>query len=153
MRRHVPTASRAQPAALSARSATSGVNLLSHRICRGLVIPADRRHGILVRASCCEMFALTDSTLDFLVLQLLLQTLLLCLPASFLGFGSLDGLPVSAWSEYNILTHRRGIRLWTFRLAFLETELGPVASFSNRRVNFFAVNCCTSFTSDFYSAA
>lgn len=100
MRRHIPTTLSAQTTSLR-----SSITIFGHRISRRLIISTDRRHGVLVWASRREMLARTNSTLDLLVSQLLLQTLLFCLSATVLRLSGLHCLPVSARSEDDILSN------------------------------------------------
>jgi hypothetical protein len=62
------------------------------RRCRAIV---RRRHRVFERTSSREMLALTDTALDLLVAQLLLQTLLLGLATALLCLLCLHILPVS----------------------------------------------------------
>lgn len=131
---------------VAAASSTKSANLLAWVIAiighgirsRGGSV-VGRSHGVFEGTPGGEMFALTDTALDFLVTQLLFQTLLLGLATSLLGFFGLHILPISAGSEDNVLAHRRGVRLRTFWLALLEAELGPFSPLGDDGVDFFFV--------------
>jgi hypothetical protein len=88
MRRHVR-------AATCTETALCLCALFRHRIrCRRCAI-VRRRHRVFERTSSREMLALTDTALDLLVAQLLLQTLLLGLATALLCLLCLHILPVS----------------------------------------------------------
>lgn len=95
------------------------------------------------------MFSLTNSTFDFLVSELLLQTLLFSLATAFLGLSRLHSFPVSTRSEDDVFTYARRVRLWSLRLALLQTKLGPRPPLGNLGVHFFFVNRDSCFASDF----
>jgi len=101
MRRHVAASSSTKAAALLATFLT----FLSHRIGGWRRAVVCGCHCVLVWTSCCKMLALTNSALDLLVSQLLLDTLLFCLAATGFGLLCLCIFPVSARSEDNVLAN------------------------------------------------
>jgi hypothetical protein len=87
MRRHIR-------APASPQSALRLSTLLRHGIRRRRRPVIRRRHRILERTPRRKMLALTNAALDFLIPQLLLQTLLLRFAAALLRFLGLHILPV-----------------------------------------------------------
>lgn len=78
-------------------------------------------HGVLERTSGCKVLSVTDTALDLLVLELLLDAALLALLLIVL----LAGLPVCARSEHDILCDGSSIERGAGSVALLKTELGP----------------------------
>lgn len=120
MRRHIPASTRTQ----SAR----GIDFI---LILGQGIddrPAllNRRHRVLERTPRSEMLSAADPTLDLLILQGILPRLILlghARPA--LRLFRLDGLPVHARPELQVLGDAGGVGLRAFGLALLETEFRP----------------------------
>lgn len=81
----------------------------------------DGSHGVLEGTAGCEMLAAANTTLDLLVLELVLHGALL---GVLLGLGSLS-LPVRAGTEDHVLTNGGGVEGGAGRVALLEAELGP----------------------------
>lgn len=81
------------------------------------------------------MLSGTNTTLNLLVLQLILHAALLtAILLSLLGLS----LPVDAGAEDNVLADGGSIECRTGRVALLETELGPRAALGDLRVDVFA---------------
>lgn len=85
------------------------------------------------------MLATANTTLDLLVLQLILHAALLA--TILLRLGRLN-LPVDAGPESNVLTHGGRIEGRSGRVALLQTELGPGPPLRDLRVDMFANNGC-----------
>jgi hypothetical protein len=81
----------------------------------------DGSHGVLEGTAGCEMLAAANTTLDLLVLELVLHGALL---GVLLGIGGLS-LPVRAGTEDHVLTDGGGVEGGARRVALLEAELGP----------------------------
>lgn len=83
------------------------------------------------------MLSVTDTTLDFLVLKLVLHAALLAaLLLSLLGLY----LPVGAWAEDDVLADGGGIESWAWGVALLEAKLGPRSALGHLRVDMFALD-------------
>lgn len=96
---------------------------------------ADRGHGVLVRAAGCEMLAVANTTLDLLVLKLVLHGL---------GVGVLALLllilaPVRARPEDDVLTDGGRVGGGTGGILGAEAELGPCLALGDARVHLFRV--------------
>lgn len=76
------------------------------------------------------MLSVTDTTLDLLVLQLVLHGL--CVGVGGLVLGILS--PVDAWSEDDVLTDRGGIGGRAGGILDAQAELAPCFSVSDARV-------------------
>lgn len=97
----------------------------------------DRSHSILEGTASSKVLATANTTLDLLVLQLILHTALL---ATVLLRLSRLKLPVDAGPENNVLTHGGRIERRSGRVALLQTELGPGPPLRDLRVDMFAHN-------------
>jgi hypothetical protein len=95
----------------------------------------DGSHGVLEGTASCEVLSGTNTTLNLLVLELILHAALLA--AILLGLLSLS-LPVDAGAEDNVLADGGGIERRTGRVSLLETELGPRPALGHLRVDVFA---------------
>lgn len=135
VRRYIAAATGTQAACALASSAA--LLVFSHGVDDGRGSVVRGRHGVLERTSGCEMFALTDTALDFLVPQLLFKRLLLRLAAARLGLLGLHVLPVARGSEEDVLAHRCRVRLRSLGFSFLQAELCPFSPLGNHRVQFF----------------
>lgn len=95
----------------------------------------DGSHGVLEGTASSEMLSAANTTLDLLVLELVLHAALLAaLLLFFLGVR----LPVDGGTEHNVLTHGGGIEGRSRGVALLETELLPFAAFGDLGVDVFA---------------
>jgi hypothetical protein len=95
----------------------------------------DGSHGVLEGTASCEMLSGTNTTLNLLVLELILHAALLAaILLSLLGLS----LPVDAGTEDDVLADGGGIECRTGRVTLLETELGPRAALGDLRVDVFA---------------
>ena len=134
MRRHITTPTNTEATGRLLRV------VLRHRVRHATTPLVRRRHGILIRTPGSEMLTLTDPTLHLLVLELLLETFLLCLAASRLRFFSLYVLPVAAGPELDVLADARGVALRALGFALLEPEFGPGFALGHRRAFFYPVD-------------
>ena len=126
MRRHV--------AASTGSHSTSGGGVLARTLGTGFV---DRRHGVLERTASCKVLAAANTTLDLLVLELVLHAALLA--AVLLSFGGLS-LPVHAGTEDDVLADGGGVERRAGGVALLESELGPGAALRDLGVDVFPHN-------------
>lgn len=124
MRRHIARPTRAQPS-----RRRLAIPLAIHPSRRTRPILADRRHRILERTARREVLAVTDPTLDLLVLQLLLHAALVRL--LLLGVG----LPVDAGPEDDVLAHGRRVEGRARRVALFEPEFRPCFALRHARVH------------------
>lgn len=99
---------------------TSSTDLVRAQICSTSRL-LDGSHGVLEGTAGCEMLATANTTLDLLVLELVLHAALFRV---LLGFGGLS-LPVRAGAEDHVLTDGGGVEGGARRVALLEAELGP----------------------------
>lgn len=97
----------------------------------------DGGHSVLEGTASGEMLSTANTTLDLLVLQLVLHAALLAtLLLSLLSVG----LPVNAGTEDDVLADGGGVERGTGGVALLETELVPFAAFGDLGVDVFADN-------------
>jgi hypothetical protein len=97
----------------------------------------DGSHGVLEGTASREMLSTANTTLDLLVLQLILHAALLAtLLLSLLSIS----LPVDAGAEDDVLADGGGVERGTGGVALLETELLPFAAFGDLGVDVFADN-------------
>lgn len=95
----------------------------------------DGGHGVLEGTASGEMLSTANTTLDLLVLELVLNAALLgTLLLFFLGVC----LPVNLGAEHDVLTYGGGVKGGTRGVALLETELLPFAAFGDLGVDVFA---------------
>lgn len=125
MRRHV--------AARSSADSTGGCFIIFTSATSGGLV--DGCHGILERTAGCKVLSAANTTLDLLVLELILHAALLA--AVLLRLRSLC-LPVDAGSESDVLTDGGSIERGSGSVALLETELGPGPPLRNLGVDMFA---------------
>ena len=97
----------------------------------------DGGHGILEGTAGSEMLSTANTTLDLLVLELVLHAALL--GAILLFFLSI-GLPVNGGTEHNVLADGGSVEGGTGGVALLESELFPFAAFGDLGVDVFADN-------------
>ena len=96
----------------------------------------DGGHGVLEGTAGCEMLATANTTLDLLVLELVLHATLL---GVLLRLSSL-GLPVCAGTEDHVLAHGGRVEGGAGRVALLEAELGPRPTLGHLWVDVLANN-------------
>lgn len=96
----------------------------------------DRCHGVLVGTASSEMLSATDTTLDLLVLELILDATLLALLLSLLRLC----LPVHARSENDVLSNGGRVERGSWRMALFQAELGPLSALRNLGVHMFLHN-------------
>jgi len=95
----------------------------------------DGSHSVLEGTAGCEVLSGTNTTLNLLVLELILHAALLAaILLSLLGLS----LPVNAGTEDNVFTDGGSIERGTRGVALLETELGPRPALGHLRVDVFA---------------
>lgn len=94
-------------------------------------------HGVLEGTARSEMLSGTNTTLNLLVLELILHAALLAaLLLSLLGLS----LPVGAGTENDVLTDGGGIERRTGGVALLVAELGPRSALSDLGVDILTNN-------------
>lgn len=93
----------------------------------------DGGHGVLERTTSCEMLSTANTTLDLLVLELVLHTALFALLFLLLRVC----LPVHRRAEGDVLAYGGGVKGRTRGVALLESELLPFAAFGDLRVDIF----------------
>lgn len=98
----------------------------------------DGSHGILEGTAGREMLSTANTTLDLLVLELILHAALL--GTLLLGLLSVS-LPVDAGAEDDVFADGGGVEGGTGGVALLESELVPFAAFGDVRVDVFADDC------------
>lgn len=89
------------------------------------------------------MFAIANTALDFLVLQLVLHGLGVGIGGLVLGILA----PVDAWSEDDVLTNGGGIGSRAIAIFGAQAELGPCFSVGDTRVYFLDMADCFDATS------
>lgn len=94
----------------------------------------DWGHGVLEGTAGCEMLAAANTTLDLLVLELVLHTALLRVLLILDGLGP----PVRAGAEDHVLANGGGVEGGARRVALLEAELGPRPALGHLWVDVFA---------------
>lgn len=96
------------------------------------------------------MLSAANTTLDLLVLELILNTTLFA--TCLLGLLCLH-LPVYTGSENDVLTDGRGVERRTRGVALLQTEFGPRPSLRDLWVDMFSHNCRLDSAGDLYFLA
>lgn len=112
------------------RSSASSGGLVAHaRRNVGRAGSPDGSHGVLVRTPGCEMLSVTNTTLDLLVLKLVLELILLA--------GLLLGVlaPVDTGAEDDVLADRGGVVGRAFAVLCAVAKLGPCLAVGDARVH------------------
>ena len=125
MRRHIARRT-------SAQSTGSTLVLVLHSSTTGRLL--DGGHGVLEGTAGRKVLATANTTLDLLVLELVLHAALLA--TVLLGLLGLY-LPVGAGAENNVLADGGGVERRAGGVALLETELGPRPALGDLRVDMF----------------
>lgn len=97
----------------------------------------DGSHGVLEGTASSEMLSAANTTLDLLVLELVLNAALL---GALLLFLLGVRLPVDGGTEHDVLTNGGGIEGRSRGVALLKAELLPFAAFGDLGVDVFADN-------------
>jgi hypothetical protein len=101
----------------------------------GAALGADGGHGVLVGTAGREMLAVTDTTLDGLVLELVLHGV----GGGVLGLVLGVLLPVGRQAEDDVLADRRRVALRARLVVGRQAELGPRLALGHARVDHLAV--------------